>query len=139
MYENTERFVDLDFEQDVRRAAYHLWEDDGRPDGRETEYWFRALEELLSKRRSQDLVGENGASVLRSAERRSPKGDHNRRIALGMDVEAFALKAGIAPDALRDYEMTGPDHDFDVAVAQQVGEALERLETNPPTTQKVIS
>lgn len=50
MYENTEKFIDLDFEQSVRQAAYHLWEDDGRPEGREKEYWFRAMEQLLAKR-----------------------------------------------------------------------------------------
>ena len=50
MYEDTEKFVDLDFEQRVRQIAYHLWEDDGRPDGRETEYWFKALQQLLAER-----------------------------------------------------------------------------------------
>ena len=50
MYEDTEKFVDIDFEQHVRQTAYHLWEDDGRPDGREKEYWFRALEKLLAER-----------------------------------------------------------------------------------------
>jgi hypothetical protein len=34
----------------VRQAAYLLWEQDGRPDGRETEYWFRALEQELAAR-----------------------------------------------------------------------------------------
>lgn len=52
MYENTEKFVDLDFEQKVRVVAYHLWEDEGRPEGRETDYWFRALATLLEKRES---------------------------------------------------------------------------------------
>jgi hypothetical protein len=50
MYQDTERFIDLDFEQAVRQAAYHLWEQDGRPDGREKDYWFRALEQELAKR-----------------------------------------------------------------------------------------
>ncbi|HTJ59368.1 MAG TPA: DUF2934 domain-containing protein, partial [Devosiaceae bacterium] len=26
----------------VRELAYRLWEDDGRPDGRDQEFWFRA-------------------------------------------------------------------------------------------------
>ncbi|KRA98054.1 hypothetical protein ASD83_13435 [Devosia sp. Root685] len=50
VYENTDKFVDMDFEQKVRQAAYHLWENDGRPIGRETDYWFRALETLLRDR-----------------------------------------------------------------------------------------
>lgn len=52
MYEDTEKFIDLDFEQQVRRAAYHLWEDDGRPFGEEKRYWFLALSRLLEQRSS---------------------------------------------------------------------------------------
>jgi hypothetical protein len=68
---------------------------------------------------------------------RSPKGDHNRRLALGLGPEDFALAAGITAEQLKDYENTWPDHEFDAVVAQRVGEALERLEANPPSTQKV--
>ena len=39
-----------DFEQAVRETAYFLWEQDGRPNGREQEYWFRALERALRER-----------------------------------------------------------------------------------------
>ena len=56
MYEDTEKFVDLDFEQQVRQKAYHLWEDDGRPHGKETDYWFKALEQLLSQREHDGLA-----------------------------------------------------------------------------------
>ena len=52
MYEDTEKFVDMDFEQSVRQTAYHLWEDDGRPFGREKDYWFRAIEKLMADRGS---------------------------------------------------------------------------------------
>ena len=31
-------------EQRVRERAYHLWEADGKPHGRDTEYWERARE-----------------------------------------------------------------------------------------------
>ncbi|WP_055045623.1 DUF2934 domain-containing protein [Devosia sp. A16] len=50
MYQDTDKFVDLDFEQNVRQAAYLLWEQDGRPFGSEKEYWFRALEAQLAAR-----------------------------------------------------------------------------------------
>jgi hypothetical protein len=33
-------------EKDIRRAAYHLWEEAGRPLGRDLEFWFRARERL---------------------------------------------------------------------------------------------
>lgn len=70
---------------------------------------------------------------------REPKGDHNRRLALGMDMEAFATRAGVSSEDLRKYEMTGPDEDFDLMVADRVGTTLERLEANPPPSQKVIT
>jgi hypothetical protein len=33
-------------EEAVRRTAFFLWEQDGRPEGRELEYWTRAEEQL---------------------------------------------------------------------------------------------
>jgi hypothetical protein len=68
---------------------------------------------------------------------REPKGDHNRRLSLGMDPDVFANEAGVTAEALREYEETGPDHPFDLEVARRVGEALERLEADPPRTQRV--
>ncbi|MBD8065716.1 hypothetical protein IC608_09535 [Devosia sp. PTR5] len=68
---------------------------------------------------------------------RSPKGDHNRRLSLGMEPDAFSAAAGITTAQLREYERTAPDHDFDLEVARRVGEALDRLEANPPPTQVV--
>lgn len=35
---------DPDREQRVRERAYHLWETDGKPHGRDVEYWERARE-----------------------------------------------------------------------------------------------
>lgn len=70
---------------------------------------------------------------------RSPKGDHNRRIALGVDIDDFARDAGITPEALHEYETTGPDGDFDINIAGLVGAALERLEANPPSSLKVVN
>ena len=68
---------------------------------------------------------------------RQPKGDHNRRLSLGLDADEFAAEAGVTVDELREYEQTAPDHDFDLDIARRVGAALERLELNPPPTQKV--
>jgi hypothetical protein len=70
---------------------------------------------------------------------RQPKGDHNRRLALGVDPDDFALEAGVTTEQLRQYELTGPDQDFDLDVARRVGFTLERLEANPPPTQKVVN
>ena len=70
---------------------------------------------------------------------RQPKGDHNRRLALGLDPDQFALEAGVTTEELRAYERTGPDEDFDVEVARKVGYTLDRLEANPPPSQVVVT
>jgi hypothetical protein len=49
---------DGEFEQAVRDTAYFLWEHDGRPPGREKEYWFRALEQRLRQRQYDRLLRE---------------------------------------------------------------------------------
>jgi hypothetical protein len=66
------------------------------------------------------------------AQKRSPKGDHNRRLALGIEHDDFAAEAGISPEDLRKYELTSPDQDFDLFIAQRVGHTLERLEATMP-------
>ena len=33
----------------IREQAYYFWEQDGRPDGRETEYWMRASVAVTGK------------------------------------------------------------------------------------------
>lgn len=53
MYQNTDDFIDLDFEQKVRQTAYQLWEADGRPDGREKDYWFQAIEREMAARQAR--------------------------------------------------------------------------------------
>ncbi len=68
---------------------------------------------------------------------REPKGDHNRRLSLGVDPDRFAVLAGISTEALRKYELTGPDEDFDLEIARRVGETLDRLEADPPPTEAV--
>jgi len=66
---------------------------------------------------------------------RQPKGDHNRRLSLGLEPEQFAAEAGIGVEELREYERTAPDHSFDVVVAKRVGETLDRLEAILPNSQ----
>lgn len=61
-------------------------------------------------------------------EMRFPKGDHNRRLALEIDPDAFAAQAGITTAELRAYELSPPEGPFDLAVAQRVGETLEMME-----------
>lgn len=75
--------------------------------------------------------------VFNSDEPHQPKGDHNRRVALGIDVDAFAAEAGLTREQLHDYEFASIDHGFDQDVARRYRAALERLEANPPPTQHV--
>ena len=66
---------------------------------------------------------------------RQPKGDHNRRLSLGIDPDKFAAEAGVTTEELREYERTAPDHRFDPDVAERVGAALDRLEAVLPNSQ----
>ncbi len=68
---------------------------------------------------------------------REPKGDHNRRLSLGLDPDQFAAEAGVTPEQLKTYEMALPDDEIDTSVAARVGAALVRLENDPPASQKV--
>ena len=68
-----------------------------------------------------------------------PKGDHNRRLALGLSPEDFARQAGVGVEALRDYERTSPDHPYDPLVASRVAAALERLEPGTRSMPEVSS
>ena len=59
-----------DPEEVIRTRAYYLWEQDGRPEGRELEFWYRACatEGQPSARAPQEFAGETGAAPL-------PEGD----------------------------------------------------------------
>jgi hypothetical protein len=61
---------------------------------------------------------------------RSPKGDHNRRLSLGLDADEFAATAGVSVEELKHYEFADMEEISDPAVAEKVGRALERLEAN---------
>ena len=54
---------DSDFDhEDVRVLAYRLWEDDGRPEDRAEEFWFRALDQLSGR---QDEEGAETPAQVR--------------------------------------------------------------------------
>jgi hypothetical protein len=69
------------------------------------------------------------------ATERVPKADHNRRLSLGLEPEAFAAEAGITVEELRDYENTWPDHPFSPMIAERIGRALDRLEGVLPNSE----
>jgi hypothetical protein len=43
---------DAERERLIRELAYQLWESEGRPEGREEEYWHRARERLEAETHS---------------------------------------------------------------------------------------
>ncbi|MFD2648798.1 DUF2934 domain-containing protein [Devosia albogilva] len=47
---------DQDFELLVREVAYALWERDGRPEGQEKHYWFRAIDKCMQQRAEEDRL-----------------------------------------------------------------------------------
>jgi hypothetical protein len=51
-----EREID---EEEVRLTAYFLWEQDGRPEGRAQEYWYRARAQHRRMRASDEELEQN--------------------------------------------------------------------------------
>jgi hypothetical protein len=35
-------------EDQIKRKAYELWEADGRPEGKDQDYWFKAMAEVAA-------------------------------------------------------------------------------------------
>jgi hypothetical protein len=55
-----------DPEHAIQIRAYQLWEQEGRPEGRDLEFWYRAcaLEGDTASRAPQQFAGETGAAPL---------------------------------------------------------------------------
>jgi hypothetical protein len=49
-----------DEEEAIRLTAYFLWEQDGRPEGRQEEYWLRAREQHARQKDFDGLLENNG-------------------------------------------------------------------------------
>ncbi len=45
-------------EQQIRERAHALWEADGRPEGREMDYWLRAEKEVDGQEGVPDMTSE---------------------------------------------------------------------------------
>lgn len=46
-------------QEEVRSTAYFLWEQDGRPDGRDEHYWWAALEKIARQKSSDIQLAAN--------------------------------------------------------------------------------
>jgi hypothetical protein len=58
---------DSDHHDLVRTRAYFLWVEEGRPEGRDVEYWYRAVELVANEAARPKSPGGATASVRRKA------------------------------------------------------------------------
>jgi hypothetical protein len=52
----------LPTKQDVQLRSYQIWEQEGRPNGRDQEHWFQAERELAAKERAVKTVAARSAA-----------------------------------------------------------------------------
>ena len=57
----------------IQEQAYYFWEQDGRPEGRETEYWQRAVVSLREKSQTDSLTKPAAKKAKGSAKVVAPK------------------------------------------------------------------
>ena len=60
----------------IARRAYEIWESEGRPDGRATEHWLRAVSELKAKNdgvTSLEVQPRESAKAQRTPRRSGPR------------------------------------------------------------------
>jgi len=57
-------------EQQIKELAYAIWEEEGRPEGKDVEHYFRA-QQILEERQASSLI-ESTPSPMSKLPRRSP-------------------------------------------------------------------
>ena len=62
-------------EQRIRERAYHLWQQDGAPEGRPDEYWEKARNEILAESSDTDP----SSSQSRGRDREDPVSHEDKR------------------------------------------------------------
>lgn len=65
----------LSLEERIRQRAYEIWEQEGRPDGRDREHWLRAEAEITAEKRPGPVpISAKGQSQRGKANGRKAKG-----------------------------------------------------------------
>ena len=59
----------------VATAAYNMWEQDGRPDGQDMEYWLKAEQLLRAKRQLAEIRSSYDTSAGKNASGRQSQRD----------------------------------------------------------------
>ncbi len=89
-----------DHERRIRERAYHLWDHDGRPEGRDMDYWERA--------RELEAIASNPGAGLKP----NPMTEHHGEIPPEQPVEEAALMENLGefPGRFTDQgeQMTAP-------------------------------
>ncbi len=69
--------MDQDIERRIRERAYEIWEEEGRPHGREAQHWQQAASEMADVQRENR---ETGRQAGKSAPKKAagPKGAQER-------------------------------------------------------------
>lgn len=56
--------MDTEREEQIRARAHEIWEEEGRPEGREEEHWRRAAQELVGNDQADEAVDVGASSGL---------------------------------------------------------------------------
>lgn len=68
-------------EEQIRTLAFHLWEQDGSPDGRADEYWEKARQQLGLGDATQDEKAANATEAETAGFGEEPEATPNRPLA----------------------------------------------------------
>lgn len=58
-----------DAENEIRRRAYMIWLDEGRPDGRAEDHWHQAVAEIREEAKRADRLGSSTDSTTNKPQR----------------------------------------------------------------------
>ena len=59
-------------EENIRVAAYYIWEQAGRPEGKDAEFWFQACEQFLSASKKNEKA-KTAKKTTKPAVKATPK------------------------------------------------------------------
>lgn len=88
--------IDPGREQRVRERAYHLWEVDGKPHGRDVEYWERARELIAMEESDGSVLLPNPQSAPGSV-RKSAIEEAEIQTNLGEFPDRLTDQGGVKP------------------------------------------
>lgn len=110
----------------VAKTAFQLWEEDGRPHGRDQEHWFRAIEVLKAEAQPEH------APAPKTAAKRTP-----RAKAASAETDATAVKPAKATSRPRKTAVKAEAVAADAPVAKPVRArktSAARAKADPSTT-----